>query len=748
MVFRGGFLPGRTRFVCIAAALSLSAAEAQIATFPYNEGFDSVFTGHLPAGWLSTSARNPGVDDMAVSTSTPRSSPQCVMAVNATVAQALTSPVFTLTAVTKGEISLWTRRSASFKAHVVCEGSSDGGTTFPFAVGDTLGYSGSTSYSQWVAPLPGELAGRESVRFRWRIVPDATGTTGTMRFDDVAVAPSDPREEGKMVINEIMFAPISGEPEWVELANAGPGTTNLRGMQISDASTGSKHTIIPVDLLVAQGEYVVLTRDSVLLAGARLGIPGRVISVAGFPSLNNGGDEVHLFNSRGEGLDSVAYAGVSASTPEGRSLERWDTGGISSDPVNWGLCNDPARGTPGRENSIARREYDIRMSGGNARWREDGMMEIGATVCNVGRHSVQDVSVEFIDMTASAPGGKLIARVEVPGPIGPRDSLPVPAMWEGPAPGNHIVAAIAIMAADQRRANDTARFLASAPAPPGNVVINEIMFAPLAGEAEYIEVFNAGDCPMNLAGWTLTDRPGVNGKWNSARVNEDGPILEPGGFAVIAQDSSIFRFFPGIVALDPRTIILPRGGFITLNNEGDDVILHDPLGNTVDSVRYVPEWHNPALLDRTGVSLERILVRGLSSDASNWTSCVLPIGGTPGSANSVAAPRSTSATTLSCRPNPFSPDSDGKDDATVIHYNLPEGVWSVSLRVFDVRGRLIRRLVTAVPGAGKGDAVWDGRDDERMRGRVGIYVILLEAVNQKSGEIITAKSPVVLAGRL
>ena len=280
------------------------------------------------------------------------------------------------------------------------------------------------------------------------------------------------------------------------------------------------------------------------------------------------------------------------------------------------------------------------------------------------------------------------------------------------------------------------------------MVINEIMFAPLAGEAEYVEVLNAGDCPMSLAGWTLTDRPGVNGKWNSARVDEDGPILEPGGFAVIAQDSSIFRFFPGIAALDPRMIILPRGGFITLNNEGDDIILHDPLGNTVDSVRYVPDWHNPALLDRTGVSLERILVRGPSSDASNWTSCVLPIGGTPGSANSAAAPRSTSATTLSCRPNPFSPDSNGKDDATVIHYNLPEGVWSVSLRVFDVRGRLIRRLVTAVPGTGQGDAVWDGRDDERVRGRMGIYVVLLEAVNQKSGEAITAKSPVVLAGRL
>jgi hypothetical protein len=44
--------------------------------------------------------------------------------------------------------------------------------------------------------------------------------------------------------------------------------------------------------------------------------------------------------------------------------------------------------------------------------------------------------------------------------------------------------------------------------------------------------------------------------------------------------------------------------------------------------------------------------------------------------------------------------------------------------------------------------VWDGRDDERVRGRMGIYVVLLEAVNQKSGEAITAKSPVVLAGRL
>ena len=185
-----------------------------------------------------------------------------------------------------------------------------------------------------------------------------------------------------------------------------------------------------------------------------------------------------------------------------------------------------------------------------------------------------------------------------------------------------------------------------------------------------------------------------------------------------------------------------------LNNDGDDVLLLDHTGSVVDSVSYSPSWHSPGVVDATGRSLERIRPRGRSNDARNWSTCARPVGGTPGRRNSIFADSFSSPGRLSFRPNPFSPDGDGFEDFTVIHYSLPFEVSSISIRIFDVNGRLIRRLANNELGGATGDVVWDGRDEEKEKARIGIYVVLLEAINQYNGVIVTSKRVVVLAARL
>jgi subtilisin family serine protease len=64
-------------------------------------------------------------------------------------------------------------------------------------------------------------------------------------------------------------------------------------------------------------------------------------------------------------------------------------------------------------------------------------------------------------------------------------------------------------------------------------------------------------------------------------------------------------------------------------------------------------------------------------------------------------------------PNPFLP-------ATTIAYTVPrDGV--VRLAVFDVSGRLVRRLVGAAQEAGRHEVVWDGRDAAGRRAAGGVY---------------------------
>ena len=88
------------------------------------------------------------------------------------------------------------------------------------------------------------------------------------------------------------------------------------------------------------------------------------------------------------------------------------------------------------------------------------------------------------------------------------------------------------------------------------------------------------------------------------------------------------------------------------------------------------------------------------------------------------------------------------EDATVIRYAIPQGVWAVTLRIFDARGRAIRTLATWVPSTGNGECIWDGRDQDHLVARMGIYIVLLEATDSGRLSSFSAKGVVVLAHRL
>jgi len=189
-------------------------------------------------------------------------------------------------------------------------------------------------------------------------------------------------------------------------------------------------------------------------------------------------------------------------------------------------------------------------------------------------------------------------------------------------------------------------------------------------------------------------------------------------------------------------------GNLNLNNDGDDLVLKDASGRVIDSVAYSPAWHNPGVVDPTGRSLEKIRPLGSSNDSRNWSTCAHHVGGTPGRQNSIYTATVAVSARLTITPNPFSPDGDGREDFSLIQYEVPLQVSMVSVRIFDVKGRLVRRLANNEPSGAKGSVFWDGRDDERRKARIGLYIVLLEAIDDRGGVLETAKGVVVLAARL
>jgi hypothetical protein len=154
------------------------------------------------------------------------------------------------------------------------------------------------------------------------------------------------------------------------------------------------------------------------------------------------------------------------------------------------------------------------------------------------------------------------------------------------------------------------------------VVVNEIMFAPSSGGAEWVELYNPGDREVNLREWVLRDKSGGGGILSP----EDIAIL-PGGYVIVASG------IPLAIGWDPPPgVVLLPSNFPSLNNSGDEVILCDAEGNTIDSIAYSSSWSS-----QRGVAAER-LRHDLPPIRENWAACVAGIGGTPGEQNSVSVP--------------------------------------------------------------------------------------------------------------
>jgi len=71
-------------------------------------------------------------------------------------------------------------------------------------------------------------------------------------------------------------------------------------------------------------------------------------------------------------------------------------------------------------------------------------------------------------------------------------------------------------------------------------------------------------------------------------------------------------------------------------------------------------------------------------------------------------------------PNPFNP-------VTTISYDLPVPVPRVRLRIYDLRGRLVKTLTDDHQMAGVKSVVWNGRDDHGGAVASGAYFYVLEA---------------------
>ena len=86
-------------------------------------------------------------------------------------------------------------------------------------------------------------------------------------------------------------------------------------------------------------------------------------------------------------------------------------------------------------------------------------------------------------------------------------------------------------------------------------------------------------------------------------------------------------------------------------------------------------------------------------------------------------------------PNPFTPNDDGVNETANISFKLLRltSTAPVSLEIYDLSGRLVRRVYEGEDSVGEYSHTWDGRDDSDKLVAPGLYLYRL-VVDVQSGK--------------
>ena len=544
---------------------------------------------------------------------------------------------------------------------------------------------------------------------------------------------------GDIVINELMINPDADTPEFIELYNRSDKNIKLSGWTLGD---GTDKTNIDQSISLRANQYLVLT-GSASFAQSN----AKAINIPGFPNLNNTEDAVFLSNSSNTRIDSLYYRSNWTLGPDSYSMERQDPYAASNDSSNWKGHSTNRTHSAGQKNDSYQKD----------KTKPDVLFA----------HLRPDKQIEIIFNEFIHPNKELLFSLN-------GTTLPM-ANFE-PTKGNKVILQqpatglkehlLAIQNLVDIRGNKTTRTETAVALPirHGDLVINEIMFSPIndnddnkPDQSEYVELYNTRNYALSLEGLVLHDAKDEDGEVRELRpVSTTAKWVKPHETVLIHADetsyfnqSRVATFFELQPDATQDIIQIDRTG-LSLGSTEDAIYLADSTGTVIDSIHYNEKWHNPNLIDKNGIALERINPNGPSNTPSNWSSSVAIKGGTPKGQNSIyqEQPKQRQDVGISFSPNPFSPDGDGHEDNLIISYKLDQPDYLLRVNIFDRYGRHINELADGKAAGFEGQLIWDGRREDGQRNRIGIYIIVFEAIDSASGKDKAFKKTVVIARRL
>lgn len=520
-------------------------------------------------------------------------------------------------------------------------------------------------------------------------------------------------------INEFMALPNNDQSEFIEIISN--RDMEMIGWQFSD---NRKNPSSIENILVQKNEYIIIASDSLILDFVAPDAHTIVLQNQ-FPSLNNSGDAIYIYDMAGTTIDSLVYNENWPLESE-ISAEKLRPEFDSNSESNWVLADPLIGSTPGYENSKILKDID----GSSIQPAEthtpqypelSDSIQINITIYNAGvspfsgSYYAEENDDELAEDSFSniEPGDTLNTH------------LLIPPLYSGV----HFIQLYLEIPGDAQTSNNYRVDTIFVSFPYGTIKINEFMSLTDSSHFEFVEIVSSEN--LNINNWALTD---LSGRL-MVFPNID---LHQGSYFTLLSDSSFLNSIS-----DTSLFIISNNMFPNLNNTSDGIFILDMTGKIIDSLLYNDDW--PILENR---STEKFQPNYESNSLKNWGIAVNETGSTPGIKNSLAFDSLPIDGSVKLSPNPFSPNNDGIDDLLKLSYSLPFENSTLRIEVFDMMGRTIAQPFYNLNVGQNGVLYWDGLRTTGELARIGIYLIKIIAKDHASGKEWMDIQTIVLAKKL
>lgn len=551
-------------------------------------------------------------------------------------------------------------------------------------------------------------------------------------------------EHYDILINEIYpdYNPTIGLPEkeFVELYNRSNKTINLQGFTFNDGSTIA--ATLPFYILLPQS-YVVIYDN-----GDSIGYTafGNVLPVANFPDLNVSGDDLVLYAANGDVVDAVSYEpswfGNSDKSEGGWTLERINPNRPCEGNSNWQASINLLGGTPAQPNSVLQTDADAQMPDiwsaypfalDSIRLFFSESMSDTAAI-NVANYSI-DNGISVVEAYIEPPFYNTIVIITN------ADLVP------GTTYTLTLQSGLTDCVGNIMSSNRTVQFALPDAIEVGDIIINEVLFNPLSGGSDFVELYNNSNKVLNIGDliFANTDETGMVDQTENIETDW---LLFPQQYVVITEEPSNVK--TNYICQNPLNFI--QNDLPTYPDDTGNVIIFVPQDTNsiiIDRFDYSETQHTPLIDDENGVSLERIDFAAPTNARDNWHSAATAVGyATPTYQNSSFRTNDIGDDGVIILPdNVFSPDNDGFEDFLLINYNVDALGFVANLHIYDAQGHRIRQLKNAELLMTEGTMMWDGAMDNGKKAPIGMYILHIELYNP-DGTVKRYKKTCVVAGRI